>query len=81
MIWSRIDHFHGLHLLVHPPERKHALRATGNQYPGQALLNYLSAEVPKLELIAEDLGDLDESTWEFIARLRPPGHEDPGLRL
>ena len=70
----RIDHFRGFHTYWSiPAGAEHALEGHWEPGPGQALLNYLSAEVPKLELIAEDLGDLDESTREFIARSGLPG--------
>ena len=73
MIWS-IDHFRGLHTYWSiPAGAEHALEGHWEPGPGQALLNYLASEVPKLELIAEDLGDLDESTREFITRSGLPG--------
>ena len=50
----RIDHFRGFHTYWSiPAGAEHALEGHWEPGPGQALLNYLSAEVPKLELIAE----------------------------
>ena len=41
--------------------------------PGMALLNLLQAAAPKLELIAEDLGNLDLDALEFVRSCGIPG--------
>ena len=70
----RIDHFRGLHTYWSiPAGAKAALEGHWEEGPGQPLLDLLSREVPELELIAEDLGDLDEAARQFIAASGIPG--------
>ena len=70
----RIDHFRGLHTYWSiPAGAGTALEGHWEEGPGQPLLDLLSREVPELELIAEDLGDLDEGARHFIASSGIPG--------
>ncbi len=70
----RIDHFRGIHTYWSiPATAETALEGHWEQGPGQALLNYLAKTVPGLELVAEDLGDLDDAARDFIARSGLPG--------
>lgn len=70
----RIDHFRGLHTYWSiPADAANAMEGHWVPGPGQALLDHLSQQVPGLELVAEDLGDLDEEARAFIARSGLPG--------
>lgn len=70
----RIDHFRGIHTYwAVPAGAKAALEGHWERGPGQALLDHLAKEVPGLELVAEDLGDLDDEVRAFIARSGLPG--------
>lgn len=70
----RIDHFRGLHTYWSiPAQAKAALEGHWEKGPGQELLDYLAQEVPDLELVAEDLGDLDDEARDFIAASGLPG--------
>lgn len=70
----RIDHFRGFHTYWSIPAwAKSALEGHWEPGPGQALIDYLSAQVPELTLIAEDLGDLDTDARSFIQRSGLPG--------
>lgn len=73
----RIDHFRGFHTYwAIPAGSKNALSGHWERGPGQDLLDYLTKAVPELELIAEDLGDLDEAARDFIA-----GSGIPGMKI
>ena len=70
----RIDHFRAFHTYwAIPAGAKAALDGHWEKGPGQALLDHFAREVPELELIAEDLGDLDEAARTFIASSGIPG--------
>lgn len=70
----RIDHFRGIHTYwTIPRGAASALEGHWEPGPGQPLLDYLSKAVPQLELIAEDLGNLDEDARAFISRSGLPG--------
>lgn len=70
----RIDHFRGLHAYWSiPAGESTALKGHWEQGPGQELVDYIRAQVPALELIAEDLGDLDDAARRFIADSGLPG--------
>ncbi|NCB62811.1 MAG: 4-alpha-glucanotransferase [Clostridia bacterium] len=73
----RIDHFRGFHTYWSiPAGETTALKGHWEQGPGQELVDDIRKEVPGLELIAEDLGDLDDKVREFIA-----GSGLPGMRI
>lgn len=70
----RIDHFRGFHNYWSVPAG--ALDAREGHWekgPGQELVDFLCREVPRLEYIAEDLGDLDEEALAFIRDSGLPG--------
>lgn len=70
----RIDHFRAFHTYWSVPAR--AATATQGCWepgPGMELLNALHTAAPKLELIAEDLGDLDAHALEFVRTCGVPG--------
>ncbi|MCD7948042.1 MAG: 4-alpha-glucanotransferase [Oscillospiraceae bacterium] len=69
----RIDHFRGLHSYWSIPQGSHT--AAGGQWekgPGMELVDILR-NVPGLNLIAEDLGDLDQDARDFIDKSELPG--------
>ncbi|MCC8122929.1 MAG: 4-alpha-glucanotransferase [Oscillospiraceae bacterium] len=69
----RIDHFRGLHSYWSIPQG--AQTAAGGQWekgPGMELVDILR-NVPGLNLIAEDLGDLDQDARDFIEESELPG--------
>lgn len=70
----RIDHFRGFHTYWSVPA--HAQDARSGHWelgPGQALVDYLTAAVPSLAYIAEDLGDLDAQALAFLRNSGLPG--------
>ena len=70
----RIDHFRGFHTYWSVPVG--AADAREGHWvlgPGQELVDYLKKEVPGLEYIAEDLGDLDAKALDFIKNSGLPG--------
>ena len=70
----RIDHFRGFHTYwAIPVSSKVAKDGKWEKGPGQALLDHFAKEVPQLELIAEDLGVLDDDVWHFIHNSGIPG--------
>lgn len=70
----RIDHFRGFHTYWSiPAGAKAALEGHWEQGPGQALLDRFARDVPGLELVAEDLGNLDDQVRAFIAQSGLPG--------
>lgn len=70
----RIDHFRGIHTYWSiPAGAGSALEGHWEPGPGQPLLDHLAKAVPQLELIAEDLGDLDQAARDFIAASGLPG--------
>ena len=70
----RIDHFRGFHTYWSiPVGASAALEGRWEPGPGQDLVDHLRREVPGLDLIAEDLGDLDEAARDFIAGSGLPG--------
>ncbi len=69
----RIDHFRAFHTYWSiPAGAADAREGHWEQGPGMPLLEELKA-IDGLELIAEDLGDLDEDARAFIARSGLPG--------
>lgn len=69
----RIDHFRAFHTYWSiPREAKTAMEGHWEPGPGMELVEVLR-NVPGLSLIAEDLGDLDDSARAFIARSGLPG--------
>ena len=70
----RIDHFRGFHTYwAIPASSSVAKDGKWEKGPGQALLDHFAREVPQLELIAEDLGVLDDDVWQFIHNSGIPG--------
>lgn len=70
----RIDHFRAFHTYWSVPVgAADAREGHWEQGPGQDLVDYLREEVPGLEYIAEDLGDLDEHALSFIRNSGLPG--------
>ncbi|MDF3005727.1 MAG: malQ [Oscillospiraceae bacterium] len=70
----RIDHFRGFHNYWSiPSQSQSALEGCWKRAPGQPLIDFLTQQVPELTLIAEDLGDLDESARNFILGSGLPG--------
>jgi 4-alpha-glucanotransferase len=70
----RIDHFRGFHTYWSVPADALDAREGHWEYgPGQALVDYLIQCAPGLDLIAEDLGDLDQEAKDFIAHSGLPG--------
>lgn len=70
----RIDHFRAFHTYWSVPAgAESAKEGHWEPGPGMALLNLLQAAAPKLELIAEDLGNLDLDALEFVRSCGIPG--------
>lgn len=70
----RIDHFRGFHTYWSIPVGATDAREGHWVYgPGQELVDFLRKEIPGLDYIAEDLGDLNEEALEFIAGSGLPG--------
>ena len=70
----RIDHFRGFHTYWSVPVGASDAREGHWVYgPGQELVDYLHKEVPGLDYIAEDLGDLNQEALDFIANSGLPG--------
>lgn len=70
----RIDHFRGFHTYWSVPVGADDARAGHwEKGPGQELVDYLRKEVPQLDYIAEDLGDLDAEALAFIRDSGIPG--------
>ncbi|MBE6973030.1 MAG: 4-alpha-glucanotransferase [Ruminococcaceae bacterium] len=70
----RIDHFRAFHTYWSVPAGSPtAMAGHWEPGPGMELLNDLHAAAPKLELIAEDLGDLDADALEFVRTCGVPG--------
>lgn len=70
----RIDHFRGFHSYWKiPAGAPSALDGWWCEGPRMALLNAISEKVPEAAFIAEDLGDIDEETYLFIANSGLPG--------
>ena len=73
----RIDHFRAFHTYWSiPAGAKSAKEGHWEPGPGLELLRLLQTAAPKLELIAEDLGDLDQEALQFV---RTCGH--PGMKV
>lgn len=70
----RIDHFRGFHNYWKiPAGAPSALDGQWQDGPGMALLKAIAENVPEAQFIAEDLGDIDEKTYEFIKESGLPG--------
>lgn len=70
----RIDHFRAISSYWVVPRGE--LTARGGHWapgPGPALLQALHAAAPELELIAEDLGVIDDDVRRLVAQLRLSG--------
>ena len=70
----RIDHFRAFHTYWSVPAgAKSAREGEWKKGPGMDLLNLLQTAAPKLELIAEDLGNLDLEALECVRTCGIPG--------
>ena len=70
----RIDHFRAFHTYWSiPAGAKSAKEGHWEPGPGLELLRLLQTAAPKLELIAEDLGDLDQEALQFVRTCGIPG--------
>jgi 4-alpha-glucanotransferase len=70
----RIDHFRGFHTYWSiPAVATDAREGKWILGPGQKLVDFLRNEIPDLEYIAEDLGDLDEAALSFVRKSGLPG--------
>ena len=70
----RIDHFRAFHTYWSiPVDAKSAKEGKWIKGPGMPLLDKIRETYPKLELIAEDLGDLDADCLKFVRECGIPG--------
>ncbi|MBQ7911467.1 MAG: 4-alpha-glucanotransferase, partial [Clostridia bacterium] len=70
----RIDHFRAFHTYWSVPvDAESAKDGHWEKGPGMPLLKLIRAQLPDLELIAEDLGDLDEDALKFVRNCGIPG--------
>ena len=70
----RIDHFRAFHTYWSiPVDAPSAKAGKWIQGPGMPLLDKIREAYPKLELIAEDLGDLDADCLKFVRECGIPG--------
>ena len=70
----RIDHFRAFHTYWSVPANSlTAMNGHWEYGPGMELLNALHEAAPNLELIAEDLGQLDEDALAFVRTCGVPG--------
>lgn len=73
----RIDHFRGFHSYWQiPAGAPSALEGEWKKGPAMNLLNAIRENVPEAQFIAEDLGDITEEVYHFIA-----GSGLPGMRV
>jgi len=70
----RIDHFRALHTYFSVPYGEETAK-NGNWEigPGMQFINLMKENFPNLQIIAEDLGDLDDSVLDFIKETCLPG--------
>lgn len=70
----RIDHFRGFDSYWAVPfGNETAVHGTWRKGPGIALFQQLESDIANLEIIAEDLGDINESVEQLIADTGYPG--------
>ena len=70
----RIDHFRAFHTYWSVPVgAENAKEGHWEKGPGMELLQAIQSAQPKLELIAEDLGDLDADALKFVRTCGIPG--------
>lgn len=70
----RIDHFRAFHTYWSVPvDAETAKAGHWEKGPGMPLLEAIQTACPDLELIAEDLGDLDEDCLKFVRECGIPG--------
>ncbi len=70
----RIDHFRAFHTYWSVPAQAETAReGHWEKGPGMELLDAIQKAQPKLELIAEDLGDLDADALHFVRTCGIPG--------
>lgn len=63
----RIDHFRAIHTYWSvPADATSAKKGKWMKGPGMEFVEHLRTAAPKLELVAEDLGDLDDDALEFV---------------
>ena len=70
----RIDHFRGFHTYWSiPAGAKDASAGKWKRGPAMKIINAVRAALPDCEIIAEDLGDLDDGVRAFFKRTGYPG--------
>ena len=72
----RLDHFRGFHTYWSVPAGQPASAGCWQPGPGKPFIDALRAAAPGLELVAEDLGDLDQEARAFL-----PACGIPGMRV
>lgn len=70
---ARIDHFRGFDAYFSIPRGKSAREGKWKKGPGERLIEVICKEAGDKLLIAEDLGDIDDSVRELIRRFSLPG--------
>lgn len=70
----RIDHFRAIHTYWSvPADEETARKGKWVEGPGMDFVDFLKSAAPKLELIVEDLGDLDDDCIEFVQKCEMDG--------
>ena len=70
----RIDHFRGLHTYFCIPRGYNSARyGHWERGPGVEFVDLIKRTYPELQLVAEDLGDLDDSVHDFVRDTGLPG--------
>ena len=70
---ARIDHFRGIDAYWSIPRGKRAIDGKWKKGPGASLVKALCDEAGERLLIAEDLGDIDDSVRKLISKFSLPG--------
>lgn len=70
---ARIDHFRGIDAYWSIPQGKSAVFGEWKRGPGEALMSAICGEAGGRLLIAEDLGDIDDSVRELRTKFHLPG--------
>ncbi|MCL2013621.1 MAG: 4-alpha-glucanotransferase [Oscillospiraceae bacterium] len=69
----RIDHFRGFSEFWSIPKDREPIDGKWEKGPGMDFFNELKKVIPKPEIIAEDLGDIDIKTVELLKKTKFPG--------
>lgn len=70
----RIDHFRGFaNYYSIPASEKTAINGHWNMGPGREIFDIVKKEVPNIEIIAEDLGYIDEPVYKLLSETGYPG--------